>query len=459
MSLWKHTMTGLILSPHLSLALLGGPALAQPVWPPPYAAIEVRSEHVAAVTMTGLNDDGVAAGSLSSPNLAFMWHRGRYLLLEGLNPDFLAIASDINDRGWVVGYSADFSPANVPTLWIDGQPRSLGTLGGERGEATAINELGHVVGRAENIEGHSRAFLWRDGEMSDLGTLGGLGSWAWGMNNTGQVVGHSFDPNLIGQRGFLWDDGTMIDIGTLPDGGECRGLDINDLGQVVGRCQDAAGDTHAILWENGQMRSIHDARLGALSRAEAINNRSEVVGYTLPDHESLITRAFIWDADNGMRDLQDLCPPNMVPKRWNAGEINEHGQIAVSAQRGNPFNGGRFVSLFLTPVNPTMIMSEPTPGSAGIENTLTVTHAAPGSTVRFYYSRHGGGAIIPGCATRVNALQLAQPQLIGTAMADQNGVAAIARTVPTIAQGQTILFQAVVQNECAISQLVMYRFE
>ncbi len=441
----------------LAMLLFGAPALAQPVWPPPYAAIEVQSEHVGGVTIRAINADGMGAGTLSGPNLGFMWHRGRYRLLEGINPAFLAVADDINDWGWVVGYSADFSPANVPTLWMDGNPVSLGTLGGDTGEAHAINNLGHVVGWSKNGDDYARAFLWRDGEMIDLGTLGGRSSYGWGMNNLGQVVGHSFDPNLIGQRGFVWDNGVMIDLGTLPNGGECRASDINDLGQIVGYCQDADGNSLAILWEKGKMRSIHDARLGVLSFAQAINDRGQIVGYT--SDGSLVTRAFIWDADSGMRNLQDLCPPNMAPRRWNPGDINEHGQIAVSAQRGDPFNGGRLVSLLVTPVNPTMIMAQPSPGIAGVENTLTVTNATPGATVRFYYSLRGGGTLIPGCASRVNALQLAKPIWIATATADGNGEASITRTVPRIARGQTILFQAVVQGECAISQLVVHQFD
>ena len=142
-----------------------------------------------------------------------------------------------------------------------------------------------------------------------------------------------------------------------------------------------------------------------------------------------------------------------------ARDINDHGQIALEASRGNIFQGGKFVGVLLTPVNPTMTMEQPDPGLAGTSNTIPVTGATPGATVRFFYSLRGGGAIIPGCATLTNALQLAAPQLIGSAVADQNGVATITRTVPPVARGQTILFQAVVQSECAISQLVMHRFE
>ena len=44
-------------------------------------------------------------------------------------------------------------------------------------------------------------------------------------------------------------------------------------------------------------------------------------------------------------------------------------------------------------------------------------------------------------------------------LANANGEASITRNVPLIASNQTILFQAVVQNQCAISQLVVWQFE
>jgi hypothetical protein len=77
----------------------------------------------------------------------------------------------------------------------------------------------------------------------------------------------------------------------------------------------------------------------------------------------------------------------------------------------------------------------------------------------FLYSKQGGGTRIPGCDLQQNALQIENPIVIGTAVADGNGNASIIRNVPNIARGQTILFQAVVQNECAISQLVVHQFE
>ncbi|MCC6908215.1 MAG: hypothetical protein IT430_09775 [Phycisphaerales bacterium] len=400
------------------------------------------------------------AGTLNgNPNISFVWHNGVGRFLDAINPAYTADANDINDSGWVVGMSGDFAGNFVPTLWIDGEPMSLGTLGGADGEAEAINNLGHVVGRAanENQPVPGRAFRWADGKMIDLGTLGGGVAVAWGVNNLGQIVGHTFsdDPNIIGQRGFLWENGQMIDIGTLPGGIECQAFDINDLEQIVGHCRDADRNDIAFLWENGEMRSIHNFELGRASWAERINNRSEVVGFVL---QMGYAHAFIWNETDGMRLLEDLVPPKHGLKIRIGRDINDHGQIALEAYRG-PNQQGIFVGALVTPVHPTMTLADPAPGIAGQPNTLTLTDVTPGATVRFYYSLRGGGELIPGCASRINALQLANPNLVGAATADANGVASFTRPVPLIARGQTILFQAVVQNECTISQLVEHEFE
>lgn len=435
-----------------------GTVSAQPVWPPPYAMIRIKAPSETGTTPYGINGVGAMAGSLGSPNLAFVWQDGVGHSLHSINPLYAARANDINDAGWVVGRGGDFDGHVIPTLWINGMPMSLGTLGGDGGEAHAVNYPGHVVGRAaaENQPVPGRAFRWYEGKMIDLGTLGAGAAFAWGVNNLGQVVGHSALERGGHSRAFLWENDVMIDIGTPPGGVAAQAFDINDLGQIVGFSRDRDSVETAFLRENGEMRSIHDFSLGSDSWALRINNLSQVVGLVI---QGVAAHAFIWDDASGMRLIEDLIPPNHGLKIRIARDINDHGQIALEAERGNVFGAGKFVGALVTPVHPTLNMADPSPGRAGEANTLTITNATPGATVRFFYSLRGGGEIIPGCATRVNALQLADPQLIGTAIADQNGVATITRVVPPIARGQIILFQSVVQNECAISQLIMHQFE
>jgi len=68
----------------------------------------------------------------------------------------------------------------------------LGTLGGTSSVASSINDRGQVVGYSQTASGELHAFLWGKGTMTDLGTLGGNFSEAAAIiNDRGQVVGSS----------------------------------------------------------------------------------------------------------------------------------------------------------------------------------------------------------------------------------------------------------------------------
>jgi hypothetical protein len=157
-----------------------------------------------------------------------------------------------------------------------------------------------------------------------------------------------------------------------------------------------------------------------------------------------------------MRLVKDLLPPLLTSQwRLDNGEINDAGQISAAGA----LQGGGNDALMITPVYPSMVLANPMPGIAGEQNTLTITGVTPGKRVYFYYSRNGGGTRIPGCDLQQNALQLDNPKPIGSSIADENGNATISKNVPIAARGQWILMQAVVPGECAISQLVVKRFE
>ena len=212
-----------------------------------------------------------------------------------------------------------------------------------------------------------------------------------------------------------------------------------------------------MAWVDGEIFDLHPRAVGRHSAAFGINNVGQVVGYfgnPPVDHQ-----AFIWDQANDMRLLDNLVPPRLRT-RWTiyqAYDINDAGQIAAyGAVPNRPLT---LYAFLVNPVSPTMALSAPSPGVAGVDNTITISDVTPGATVQFLYSRFGGGTRIPGCDLQQNALQLDSPTVIGAAIADASGVATITRTVPPIARNQTILLQAVVQNECAISQLVVHRFE
>src|SRR5262249_25532480 len=80
-------------------------------------------------------------------------------------------------------------------IWQGGVMTDLGALTGDLSSRAAdINDRGQVVGRSANQLGQGRAFLWEGGVMTDLNTLlppdsGWVLQYAFGINNNGQVTG------------------------------------------------------------------------------------------------------------------------------------------------------------------------------------------------------------------------------------------------------------------------------
>ncbi len=411
----------------------------------------------------GINELGTSVGSAFLPGNVFhatLWREGQSLDLGTLGGSD-SEARAITDDDWVVGWSRLPGGERGAFLWRNGQMENLGTLGGNSAEAYSINQLGQVVGASDITPGQGlgRAFVWRDGEMMDLGGFeADRSSAAYDINAQGHVVGRAgkdIPPNWS-WRAVLWADGEMTDLGSIYPDSWAEAQSINDFDQIVGFSRADPTRFHATLWYNDR---IYD--LGTPGTAESlaydINNAGQVVG--IGNTGLSVVVAFLWEQRRGMQRLGDLVPPrlNGIGGLKYAWEINDAGQIAATAYpTGDPIGG---IACLLSPVTTTMTLESPMPGSAGTNNTITIANATPGARVTFLYSRHGGGTRIPGCDLQQNSLQLDNPTVIGTAIANQNGVATITRPVPLIARGQTILFQAVVQNECAISQLVVHRFE
>ena len=106
----------------------------------------------------------------------------------------------------------------------------------------------------------------------------------------------------------------MVGLGDLPGGEEgsvAYGVSA-DGSVIVGTADSASGLWEAFRWENGVMTGLGEGPRGGFdtSAYSVSGDGSVIVGiegqWAYVMHPIMTGRAFIWDADNGMRDLSDV---------------------------------------------------------------------------------------------------------------------------------------------------------
>jgi probable HAF family extracellular repeat protein len=293
-----------------------------------------------------INEAGQVVGYATTASLkyhAFLWDDGVMTDLGTLPTGSTSRAFGLNDNGQVVGFAFDGSAAggahNHAFLWENGVMTDLFPEPAHS-VANAINDAGQVVGQY-NL---NRPFLWQNGGFIDLGGFGGTQSfgYAFDINDAGQVVGSSFVNNGsdgLSQHAFVWKDGVMTDLGALPGLPDSRAHAINELGQVVGFSSSFDPDTtdeffESFLWENGVMIDLGVP--GDLNRAHDINDSGQIVGWSS-------SGAYIYE-DGAVTNLNSLLPAGSGVSISVATGINNAGQIV-----GYGFFGGQLHALLLTP--------------------------------------------------------------------------------------------------------------
>jgi probable HAF family extracellular repeat protein len=126
------------------------------------------------------------------------------------------------------------------------------------------------------------------------------------------------DPN---RRGFLLDRGKVTRI-DLPGATYTQPTGINNLGQVVGEYQDAAGRFHGFLWQRGRFANV-DLPGAAATSATAINDRGQIVGLRIDDltAQPPVVRGFLLD-----KGRSTTIDPSGAPITFAFG-LNNRGQI------------------------------------------------------------------------------------------------------------------------------------
>jgi len=196
--------------------------------------------------------------------------------------DQISAATDVNDAGWIVGYS--FGPGVGYTgFLIVPEGETWADL-----DATFVNRL-----------------------MQPLGTLGGMNSWARAVNNAGVIVGDA-DTAAYDTRAFRWQAGQMTELGTL-GGDNSAAMDISDQGVIVGWAENANREKRAVMWVDGRIIDLNDriilTKRWRLTEARAINERGQIVGWgeLRDDSGAGAARAFLLDIATA-EDLAKLDP-------------------------------------------------------------------------------------------------------------------------------------------------------
>ena len=312
-------------------------------------------------TVGWINSRGIPVGESTNSTIdpltgwpeetAVLWKDGQVINLGTLGGNE-SQADAVNDRGQIAGFAANAVPDSFPSplglpgfgtqqrafLWEDGVMRDLGTLGGPDANALLLNDRGQISGISytsaiPNSSGVPTIdpFLWKNGKMLDLGGFGGtVGGPSW-LNNRGQVVGSSNLPGDATAHPFLWSEAEGLkDLGSF--GGDFGlGFWVNESGEAVGAATDPNGAVLAFLWKDGVMTNLGTLPGDPCSSAEGINSRGQIVGSSSAQctFAHTDTRAFLWESGGPMIDLNIFVPPGSGLKLFEAGYVNDQGEILV----------------------------------------------------------------------------------------------------------------------------------
>ncbi len=310
--------------------------------------VQLRLAPSANVTV-GISSSNTAEGDVSPASLTFAsgnWSTPQTVTVTG-EDDFAADGDIAYTVVTAAATSTDanysgLDPADVAVTNSDDDPYSvtdLGSLSGNSSYAFGINNSGRAAGFDESVADVESAWYYNGGGLTGLGTLGGPTSEARDLNDANYVVGRA-DNASGNSRAFVWDSvGGMQDLGVLTDRTESEATAINASNQIVGFSYNTSGTRshyRAFLYlpagAYGLSAGMNDLNTlgGADSIATGINDSGQVVGGAQIGSGRM--KPFLWlptaayGLSAGMNDLGTLGG-NSDRIAHRAQAINSSGEV------------------------------------------------------------------------------------------------------------------------------------
>ncbi len=306
-----------------------------------------------------LNNQGhvvAYANNAANPNAfvgdaAFFWKGpGEVELLPGFPDAFDTVVYGLNDRDQAVGFTSLDGLIRQAVLWDRGVMYELEGLPDYSGgpEAQLINNQGMAVGACyDPPTGRLMAVYWEHGTVHPLSLLDETAVWAeaFGINDNGKIVGFASDG--LNLRAVVWTVHHGFSAATALDGlggSFSQAVAINNREQIVGVAQLPSGESHPILWQDGELIDLGNFGTDPYGIALAVNGPGQVVGFSGQDLTDVATaHALLWEKGR-MLELQTVVPPGSGWVLLQASAINDKGQIA-----GIGLHNGEIRAFLLTP--------------------------------------------------------------------------------------------------------------
>jgi len=282
---------------------------------PKYEYVTLGGDMSPQLSMVGVNNQGVAAGSLFlgyNNTRACLVEVTKVTLLPLFEGKFPWHAIAINDRGDVLGAGTFGHPYYRSVLYRAGRVIDLGMPAPYytgTPSATALNSRGQVIGYLG-----SALVIWENGVLRRI-TRDFYGT---ALNDQGQIAGSR------NGRAAMWDGGIHI---LHPYWAETSvAVDINRHGHIAGHAHIPNVARRGLLWT--QARPIDLGHLGwSSTRPYGMNDNDDIVG-TSQDID-LSIKGVLWQ-DGNLYRLIDLVAPGHGQSMWLGKDINNHGQILAN---------------------------------------------------------------------------------------------------------------------------------